>query len=186
MSILVTTLLLLLSTLPLALAKHHHIHRYTLQDHYTGSDFLSAFEHQAIPDPTHGRVNYVSEEEAVARGLTAPSPLNDGIILRSDAESVLDPNGPGRASVRVRSRKEYTTHVVVLDVRHLPVGCGTWPAFWETREYGWPEFGEVDIIEGVNSKPPNNVALHTSRGCEMPQYRSMQGYMTQGFTLHAS
>ena len=168
---------LLLLALTQAFARPEHISRYALQDHYTGHDFLAAFEHQAIPDPTHGRVNYVCEQEALARGLTVPSPLNDGIILRSDSENALDPNGPGRASVRIRSRREYTTHVVVLDVRHIPVGCGTWPAFWETREYGWPEYGEVDIIEGVNSSPPNQAALHTTSGCEMPHYRPMGGHV---------
>lgn len=25
----------------------------------------------------------------------------------------------------------------------MPVGCGTWPAVWETGESDWPMFGEV-------------------------------------------
>jgi hypothetical protein len=29
---------------------------YVLTDNYIGYDFLLGFEHQAIPDPTHGRV----------------------------------------------------------------------------------------------------------------------------------
>ena len=68
--------------------------RYTLEDHYTGYDFLSVFKHQAIPDPTHGCVNFVSEQEALERGLTVPSPQNDGILLYLGAENVFDLNGP--------------------------------------------------------------------------------------------
>ena len=60
--------------------KPEHKSRYALEDHYTGYDFLSAFEHQAIPDPTHGCVNFVSEQEALERRLTVPSPQNDGIL----------------------------------------------------------------------------------------------------------
>lgn len=36
---------------------------------------------------------------------------------------------------------------MILDVRHMPQGCGTWPAFWEVGA-NWPFGGELDIIEG--------------------------------------
>ena len=50
----------------------------------------------------------------------------------------------------------------------MPQGCGTWPAIWEVREDGWPNYGEVDILEGVNDVSPNSVTLHTTAGCTMP------------------
>lgn len=34
----------------------------------------------------------------------------------------------GRASVRLTSKKVYNKGLVVIDVGHMPVGCGTWPA----------------------------------------------------------
>ncbi|KAF7794195.1 hypothetical protein EIP86_005327 [Pleurotus ostreatoroseus] len=88
--------------------------------------------------------------------------------MRADNWSHLDPNGPGRNSVRIRSNKTYTTHVVVLDARHMPQGCGTWPSFWTTAEDNWPNDGEVDIIEGVNDQSDNQITLHTAAGCTMP------------------
>jgi beta-glucanase (GH16 family) len=50
----------------------------------------------------------------------------------------------------------------------MPEGCGSWPAFWEVREDGWPTYGELDIVEGVNNISPNAATLHTSAGCTMP------------------
>lgn len=55
-----------------------------------------------------------------------------------------------------------------MDIRHMPQGCGTWPAAWETLESNWPQSGEVDIVEGVNDVEPNQSTLHTTPGCTMP------------------
>ncbi|KAL4250119.1 Glycoside hydrolase family 16 protein [Abortiporus biennis] len=124
---------------------------YTLSDNYVGSNFLSTFTHEAIADPTHGRVNYVDQATAVAKNLTFAS--GNTLILRADSTTTLSPSGPGRNSVRIKSVKTYTTHVAVFDVRHMPQGCGTWPAAWETNEATWPNDGEVDIV-GILSHAP--------------------------------
>ena len=68
-----------------------------------------------------------------------------------------------------------------FDVRHIPQGCATWPAAWEVHEDGWPDYGEVDIIEGVNDIEPNASALHTSPGCTMPEPRVMTGYLRKPY-----
>lgn len=39
--------------------------------------------------------------------------------------------------------------ISVIDLEHMPSGCGTWPAFWSVGP-NWPSAGEIDIIEGVN------------------------------------
>lgn len=33
-----------------------------------------------------------------------------------------------------------------FDIRHMPQGCATWPAAWETDDTNWPSAGEVDIV----------------------------------------
>ncbi|KAL0960415.1 hypothetical protein HGRIS_005457 [Hohenbuehelia grisea] len=60
-----------------------------------------------------------------------------------------------------------------FDVRHMPQGCGTWPAsaIWETKEEGWPK-GETNIIEGVKNEGPKRAVLHTTSNCTMPAERS--------------
>ena len=57
----------------------------------------------------------------------------------------------------------------------MPQGCATWPAVWEVREDGWPQYGEVDIVEGVNDVSPNRAALHTTSNCTMPAGVPMTG-----------
>ncbi|KAI0757797.1 laminarinase [Daedaleopsis nitida] len=145
---------------------------YSQVDTFSGQSFLSGFVHQAIPDPTHGRVNYVSEDIAIAQNLTFA--LDDHLIIRADHTTVLQANGPGRNSVRLMSNKQYTTHVSVWNVRHMPQGCATWPAIWEVGD-DWPNQGEIDILEGVNDQAPNQVTLHTNTGCTMPQVRVQSG-----------
>ncbi|KAF4564594.1 hypothetical protein EYR36_002531 [Pleurotus pulmonarius] len=146
---------------------------YQLSDNIVGSAFLNTFNFEAISDPTHGRVNYVDANTARSKNLTFAS--SDTFILRADSTTRLSASGPGRDSVRIRSNKVYTTHVAVFNMRHMPQGCGTWPAVWETNEGNWPNGGEIDILEGVNDQAPNAVTLHTSAGCTMPASRAQTG-----------
>ena len=43
---------------------------YSLKDSYVGADFQNNWDWEAIPDPTHGRVNYVTLAQAIALNLT--------------------------------------------------------------------------------------------------------------------
>lgn len=142
----------------LSLVGRTAVKAYTLTDNYVGQGFLTNFDHQAISDPTHGTVfvlslalscpqwlnficsQYVDQATALSQNLTYAS--GNTLILRADSKTVV-PAGQGRKSVRIRSKKTYTTHVAVFDIRHMPTGCGTWPAAWEVREDGWPNYGEV-------------------------------------------
>ncbi|KIJ39902.1 glycoside hydrolase family 16 protein, partial [Sphaerobolus stellatus SS14] len=145
---------------------------WSLTDTFVGTGFLSAFSHQAIADPTHGRVNYLSQSDALAKNITFAS--EDSFIMRADSTTVLDPAGPGRDSVRIQSNSQFTSHVLIMDIRHMPEGCATWPAAWELGD-DWPNNGEVDIIEGVNSSPPNQATLHTTAGCSIPASTDQTG-----------
>jgi hypothetical protein len=56
----------------------------------------------------------------------------------------------------------------------MPSGCGTWPAFWLLGP-DWPNSGEVDIIEGVNSQSSNSFAMHTNAGCSITDSGTFSG-----------
>ncbi|KAF7298826.1 putative glycosidase C21B10.07 [Mycena indigotica] len=151
---------------------------YSRTQNIVGTGFYNAFEFEAIGDPTQGRVNYVDRATAQAQNLTFASA--DKFVLRTDATTVIGDGSPvGRNSVRIRTTATYTTHVAVFDIQHMPQGCGTWPAVWETDEDSWPRGGEVDILEGVNDQGPNQITLHTSPGCTMPASRDQTGTSLQ-------
>lgn len=145
---------------------------YALSSSNAGSDFFNFFQVESIADPTRGRVNYVNAETAAIRNLTYAR--GDHFILRADSQRMLDPSGPGRDSVRMKSRSSYTNFAIVFDLRHMPQGCGTWPAVW-TVGPNWPYGGEVDIVEGINDIGPNQGTLHTGPGCSMHPHRMQTG-----------
>ncbi|KAF7346887.1 Glycoside hydrolase family 16 protein [Mycena venus] len=147
---------------------------YSRSENIVGAGFYNSFNFEAIADPNHGRVNYVSKATAMSQNLTFSSA--NTFILRGDWKTVLnDSSTTGRNSVRIRSNNAYTTHVSVFDIVHMPQGCGTWPAIWETNEANWPNGGEVDIVEGVNDQGNDQVTLHTVAGCTMPASRTQTG-----------
>ena len=109
-------------------------------------------------------VTYLNKADAVSNGLVQNR--NGQLYIGVDSWSHLDPNGPGRKSVRMRSNKSYNSGTLIIgDFAHMPANvCGSWPAFW-TVGPRWPQDGEIDILEGVNEKEVNQITLHTSPGC---------------------
>ncbi|KAG6375303.1 glycoside hydrolase family 16 protein [Boletus reticuloceps] len=178
----------------LAVSGYAEASTYSRTASLSGQSFLNAFSWQSIADPTHGRVNYLSQSAAQSAGLYSVS--GNTVTLRADHTNVLSPSGPGRNSFRIMSNNQYSTHVAIFDIGHMPEGCGTWPAVWFVQcftlrrtltlstyiylgpqELGanWPNEGEIDIVEGVNNKVPNQSTLHTSANCATPPSRRMTG-----------
>jgi len=75
-------------------------------------------------------------------------------------------SGRGRDSVRIESKKSFNGGLFLIDLEHLPTGCGTWPAYW-TYGPSWPNNGEIDIIEVVARMTADQTTLHTRSGCTM-------------------
>ncbi|KAF2224318.1 concanavalin A-like lectin/glucanase domain-containing protein [Elsinoe ampelina] len=143
---------------------------WVLKDDYNPSNFFSKFSFWTGPDPTHGHVNYVDQGTATANGLIKQR--NGGIYMGVDYTNKA-PNG--RMSVRLTSNAKYNVgSLLILDIKHMPVGCGTWPAYW-TVGPNWPNGGEIDIIEGVHNQDHNAMTLHTSEGCTINQNPLMTG-----------
>lgn len=75
-------------------------------------------------------------------------PVSDNVfVMRADSTTKVQSGARGRDSIRISSQKTYTDAVIVLDVAHMPEGCGTWPAFWTVTAGKWPYGGEIDILE---------------------------------------
>ncbi|KAI5118460.1 hypothetical protein M0805_006279 [Coniferiporia weirii] len=150
--------------------------QFNLKDNFVGKEFLTGFDWWTADDPTHGRVNYVDQNTALSKNLSFAS--EDVFVMRADSTNVVGASARGRDSIRITSHNSYTDAVIVLDLAHMPEGCGTWPAFWTVTTGTWPDGGEVDILEGVNTGTANLASLHTSAGCSMPQSRQQTGTPT--------
>jgi hypothetical protein len=131
---------------------------YVLEDDYM-TDFYGAFDFWNAPDPTNGFVKYVDRDTASQMGL-----MNTTAGVVQWGVDTTNPTPEGRPSIRLTSKKIYEHGLVVLDVAHMPTGCGTWPAFWMVGPE-WPNNGEIDILEGVNEQTNNAMTLHTGPGC---------------------
>lgn len=143
---------------------------YSLDDTYSPQNFFDNFDFFTDADPTHGFVKYVDRPTAEANGL-----ISQGNVARMSADSSSIASN-GRASVRISSKKAYTHGLFIADMTHMPSGCGTWPAFWLLGP-NWPNQGEIDIIEGVNSQSSNLMTLHSSDQCSITD-RAQTGQRT--------
>ncbi|KAL4917000.1 concanavalin A-like lectin/glucanase domain-containing protein [Aspergillus aurantiobrunneus] len=133
---------------------------YVLQDDYSPDVFFDMFSFFTEADPTNGFVDYVDRGTAESTGLiSSGSSVYMGVDHTNVASS-------GRQSVRLSSTQTYHHGLFIMDLGHMPTGCGTWPAFWILGP-DWPNGGEVDIIESVNEATNNHMALHTSDGCSI-------------------
>lgn len=139
---------------------------YSLVETWQGKNFLDYFNFHVGSDPTNGYVNYLDKDHAESAGLYKVTD-NGSVYLGVDHVAKLDPNGKGRDSVRVGSKKFYDKSLVIADIAHMPgSACGTWPAFWSVGKE-WPSDGEIDIIEGVNLQDHNEIVMHTAGTCSL-------------------
>jgi hypothetical protein len=77
------------------------------------------------------------------------SASGDVLFLRSEHFRTLS-SVLGRDSIRISSQESWDDAIFVLDLKHMPTGCATRPAFWTISATGpWPAGGEIDIIEGI-------------------------------------
>jgi hypothetical protein len=65
--------------------------------------------------------SYVTESVARSEGLA--SVVDGKVIMRANSDD--QASGRGRDSVRISSKDEWADGVYILDVNHMPVGCGS-------------------------------------------------------------
>lgn len=140
---------------------------YSLTTSYSGSTFFDNFSFFTNPDPTNGFVNYTSRSLAASSGLVG---LIHNLTSKKDTAYIgVDYNTTtttARNSVRLIGEQKFNAgSMAVIDVRHIPVQNGVWPAIWMLGSEGiWPSSGESDILEYVHMAEANAVTLHTAPG----------------------
>lgn len=142
---------------------------YQLLERQEGNDFFTYYDFYEGRDSvgSNGFNTYVSQNRARSIGIVNVtfSPGNNAssfVYMGSSPTS----DGP-RESIRLEGRRRFNRGLFVIDIHHMPVGCGVWPAIWLTDESQWPLNGEIDIVEGVNYQSRAKTALHSTRTCVM-------------------
>ncbi|RXW21657.1 hypothetical protein EST38_g4173 [Candolleomyces aberdarensis] len=137
---------------------------YKLEDLYRGESFLNDWDFFSAEDPTHGLVNYQTKDNAVKKNLAYVQDDGTTVLAVDDFTDV--PVGGKRDSVRISTKKTYNGGLFIADFWKMPHGCSVWPAYWSVGP-GWPEGGEIDILEGVHEQETNQYTLHTGTGCTL-------------------
>jgi beta-glucanase (GH16 family) len=125
--------------------------QYQLVEQHKGLSFFDGFDFFTDSDPTNGTVAYGSRAFAAAN-------KHIGVVYNNNYNTNSTPSAymgvdyttitPNRPSVRLTSKQSYNHALVLIDVQHMPTGCGVWPALWMVGP-NWPNSGEIDIIEQV-------------------------------------
>ncbi|KAI0764128.1 concanavalin A-like lectin/glucanase domain-containing protein [Irpex lacteus] len=136
---------------------------FSLVKDYSGKTFFDEWIFDEFPydETTGGSVFYVNKSASSSLAY-----VNDAnkVIIKVDNTSFV-PYYDKRNSVRIASQASFSIgSVLVVDAVHLPFGCSVWPSIW-TKGNPWPDNGEIDIIEGINHNPYNQMSLHTFPGC---------------------
>ncbi|TFY64597.1 hypothetical protein EVJ58_g2524 [Rhodofomes roseus] len=137
---------------------------YELIHDYSGNTFFDGWDYYGKWDNlTLGNVTYLTQEAATQQKLTYVNDAGNAIIKVDNFTTVA--SGERRNSIRLTSQEYYDFGTVwIIDALHMPWGCSVWPAFWSTAP-DWPVGGEIDIVEGINTQPNNQFAIHTTEGC---------------------
>ena len=104
--------------------------------------------------------------------------LQDGVlVIQALKEDFTGPDGIARqyTSARLKTQGRFAQTYGRFEARlKLPSGQGLWPAFWmlgaDIGEVGWPQCGEIDIMENIGREP--SIAHGTIHG---PGYSGAEG-----------
>jgi beta-glucanase (GH16 family) len=84
--------------------------------------------------------------------------VENGLLIIEARREENDNGGVTFTSARLKTQGLQTFQYGRIEARlKVPVGAGTWPAFWmlgaNITEFGWPDCGEIDIMEYVGREP---------------------------------
>jgi beta-glucanase (GH16 family) len=80
------------------------------------------------------------------------------IVARAERFRGMDSITRDYTSARISTQDKYSFQYGLVEARlKMPVGRGVWPAFWalgaDIDDVGWPECGEIDVVEHLGQEP---------------------------------
>ncbi len=97
------------------------------------------------------------------------SPLNHEVSAGSLKITARQLGSQNYTSARITTQGKYEFQYGKVEARiKVPLGQGIWPAFWmlgaNFPTIGWPQCGEIDIMEHVNNEHVTHAAVHWNLG----------------------
>ncbi|HVV55509.1 MAG TPA: glycoside hydrolase family 16 protein, partial [Mucilaginibacter sp.] len=91
---------------------------------------------------------------------------NGNLVITAKKESV---GGESYTSTRMTTQDRFSQTYGRIEARiKLPIGQGIWPAFWmlgtNINTVSWPQCGEIDIMEHINTDSLIHGSLHWNGG----------------------
>ena len=123
---------------------------YRLLERQEGDGFFTYYQFYEGPDSvgSNGFNEYVSMQRATELGIVNVTYEKDELdvfgtsrrrrLVQHDEpfvymSSMPTEKGP-RESIRLEGKRRFDRGLFIVDLRHMPAGCGVWPAFWLTDE----------------------------------------------------
>src|SRR4029450_9223570 len=92
------------------------------------------------------------------------------IVARAERFTGMDSITRAYTSARISTEDRYSFRYGLFEARlQMPAGRGVWPAFWalggDIDDVGWPECGEIDVMEHLGQEPTTGSGTsHGPRG----------------------
>lgn len=119
------------------------------------------FEGAGLPDSTkwgyeHGFIRNEEKQFYTRRRTENARQENGHLVITARKENYRDTAEYTSASLITKEKAQWTYGRIEVRAK-LPTGRGMWPAIWmlgsDIDEVGWPECGEIDIMEYVGFEP---------------------------------
>lgn len=128
-----------------------------------GESFFSGFDFM-WRDDNHGSAQYMPTYDKALEAGVVEAYGTHAILRTGKASSQYQWK---RQSAKIATNKSWKHFLAMMKFSHVPYGCGVWPAlFTLAPEYPWPDGGEVDILEYVNTGNSRS-SFHTAEDCTL-------------------
>jgi beta-glucanase (GH16 family) len=117
----------------------------------------------AAPDPAKWTYDLGNNNGWGNQELETYTNLAQNVHLDGSGHLIIhvDRNGSTYTSARIKTQGLFSTRYGRIEARiRLPFGQGIWPAFWmlgtNITSVGWPQCGEIDVMENIGREPSVN------------------------------
>lgn len=104
--------------------------------------------------------------------------VEDGNLVITAKPETVGANGYTSARMTTQGKRDFTYGKIEARIK-IPTGMGVWPAFWmlgsNVSQIGWPDCGEIDIMEHINTDSIFYGTLHWGNGGKVSSGNNIKG-----------